>query len=126
MLGLVLVDYATNDLSYIVFGYLTDSYGPHAASACSALSLSRTVMAAVFPLFTYDMYTGLGGNIATSVFAAVATLFCVTPLLFLRYGRVLRRISRFAQDDCGGGGKGAGGGMDGLDGGEEEEATEKK
>ena len=101
MLGLVLVGYATNDLSYILFGYLTDSYGPYAASACSALSLSRTIMAAVFPLFTYDMYTGLGGNVATSVFASVATVFCVTPLLFLRYGRVLRRISRFAQDEKG-------------------------
>lgn len=46
--GLVLVGYATNDLSYILFGYLTDSCGPYAASACSALSLSRTLTAAIF------------------------------------------------------------------------------
>lgn len=102
MFGLVLVGYATNDLSYILFGYLTDSYGPYAASACSALSLSRTMMAAIFPLFTYTMYTGLGGNVATSIFAAIATVFCVTPLLFVRYGRKLREMSRFAQADDGG------------------------
>ena len=99
MIGLVLVGYATNDLSYVLFGYLTDSYGPYAASACAALSLSRTLMAAIFPLFTYTMYTGLGGNVATSIFAAIATMFCITPVVFIRYGRKLRAMSRFAQAD---------------------------
>lgn len=97
MIGLILVGYATNDLSYILFGYLTDSYGPYAASACSSLSLARTLMAAVFPLFTYTMYTGLGANVSTSIFAAVATLFCITPVVFIKYGHGLRKISRFAQ-----------------------------
>ena len=101
MIGLVFVGYATNDLAYILFGYLTDSYGPYAASACAALSLSRTVMAAIFPLFTYMMYTGLGGNVATSIFAAIATILCFTPVGFIRYGRRLRGISRFAQADDG-------------------------
>ena len=99
MIGLVLVGYATNDLSYILFGYLTDSYGPYAASACAALSLSRTLMAAIFPLFTYTMYSGLGGNVATSIFAAIATIFCITPVAFIRYGRKLRGMSRFANAD---------------------------
>lgn len=99
MIGLVLIGYATHDLSCVLFGYLTDSYGPYAASACAALSLSRTVIAAVFPLFTYQMYTGLGSNVATSIFAAIATSFCITPVVFIRYGRKLRGMSRFAQGD---------------------------
>lgn len=99
MVGLVFIGYATNDLAYVLFGYLTDSYGQYAASACAALSLSRTLMAAIFPLFTYTMYTKLGGNISTSIFAAIATLFCVTPLVFIKYGREVRKISRFAQTD---------------------------
>ena len=99
MIGLVFVGYATNDLAHILFGYLTDSYGPYAASACAALSLSRTLMAAIFPLFTYTMYTGLSGNVATSIFASIATVFCVTPVVFIRYGRKLRGMSHFAQSD---------------------------
>ena len=99
MLGLVFIGYATNDLAYVLFGYLTDSYGKYAASACAALSLSRTVMAGIFPLFTYTMYTKLGGNVSTSIFAAIATLFCVTPIFFIQYGRQIRKISRFAQTD---------------------------
>ena len=99
MLGLVFVGYATNDLAYILFGYLTDSYGQYATSACTALSLSRTIMAAIFSLFTYTIYSRLGGNLSTSIFAGIATVFCVTPLIFIKYGRQVRKMIRFAQTD---------------------------
>ena len=56
-------------------------------------------MAAIFPLFTYDMYSGLGGNVSTSIFAAIATAFCITPLAFIRYGPKIRAMSRYAQGD---------------------------
>ena len=97
MIGLVLVGYATNDFAHILSGYLTDSYGSYAASACAALILPRTLIAAILPLFMDTMYTSLGGNVATSVFAALATIFCITPVVFIRYGRKLRARSRFAQ-----------------------------
>ena len=97
MIGLVLVGYAANDFPYILSGYLTDSYGSYSASACAALMLPRTLISATIALFTHAMYTNLGGNVATSVFAALATLFCITPVLFIRYGRKLRARSRFAQ-----------------------------
>jgi hypothetical protein len=45
------------------------------------------------------MYTGLGSNIATSILAAVASLFAFTPFLFLRYGERLRHRSKFAADN---------------------------
>lgn len=56
MIGLIGVGYATNDLSYILFGYATDSYGAKAASAVSAFSLTRTFAAAILPLFTTQMF----------------------------------------------------------------------
>lgn len=42
------------------------------------------------------MYEGLGNNIATTVLAAVTTLFCFAPIVFLRYGRKLREKSQWA------------------------------
>lgn len=90
MLGLVCIGFSANDFSYVLVGYMTDSYGFYAASAVSALSTARTFTAAVFPLFMTQMYEGLGNNVATSVLAAVATLFCFTWVVFLRYGRGLR------------------------------------
>ncbi|KAM0227966.1 hypothetical protein ACHAPO_011092 [Fusarium lateritium] len=99
MIGLVIIGFSANDFSYVLFGYATDSYGKHAASAVSAISTTRTLAAAVFPLFTHQMYTGLGSNIATSILAAVASLFAFTPFLFLGYGEKLRHRSKFAADN---------------------------
>ncbi|KAK6697140.1 hypothetical protein SNK05_013582 [Fusarium graminearum] len=99
MIGLVIIGFSANDFSYVLFGYATDSYGKHAASAVSAISTTRTLAAAVFPLFTHQMYTGLGSNVATSILAAVASLFAFTPFLFLGYGQRLRHRSKFAADN---------------------------
>ncbi|KAI4728137.1 MFS general substrate transporter [Aureobasidium sp. EXF-10728] len=102
MIGLVFIGFATADLSYVLFGYCTDAYGPMAASAVSSLSTCRTIAAAVFPLFAYQMFSGLGANVAASILAAVATLFAFTPILFLKYGRTLRKKSKVAaaDEDC--------------------------
>lgn len=99
MIGLIFVGFSINDFSYVLFGYVTDAYGGYAASAASALALARTLTAAVFPLFTYQMYTGLGSNVATSILAAVATLFALTPFVFLKYGATLRKKSPVAVND---------------------------
>ena len=102
MIGLVCIGFALNDFSYVLFGYVTDSYGEYAASAVAAVSLTRTLTAAVFPLFTYQMFSGLGSNWAVTILAGAATLFAVTPFLFLRYGEKLRTKSKVASnnDDC--------------------------
>lgn len=96
MLGLVCVGFAANDFSHVLFGYVTDSYGFYAASAVSSISTARTLTAAVFPLFISQMYKGLGNNIATSIWAALATIFCFTPWVFLKYGETLRNRSGWA------------------------------
>lgn len=96
MIGLICIGFSANDFSYVLFGYITDSYGFYAASAVSVLSTARTLAAAVFPLFVSQMYRGLGNNVATTIFAGVATAFCFTPLLFLRYGATLRQRSKWA------------------------------
>lgn len=56
----------------------------------------RAVVSGSLPLFTNQMYEGLGANKATTVLAAVATAFCAAPVLFLRYGQMLRERSKFS------------------------------
>lgn len=99
MIGLICIGFASTDFSYVLFGYVTDSYGPYAASAVSSLSTTRTIAAGVFPLFAHQMFAGLGTNIAVTILAAVATLFALTPFLFLARGKQLRHRSKTAQDD---------------------------
>ena len=43
------------------------------------------------------MFNGLGANVAVSLLASVATVFCIAPPLFIFYGERIRKSSRFAR-----------------------------
>lgn len=96
-LALVMIGYAANEFDCVLAGYLADSYLSYAASGLAALAMLRSLASAAFPLFAKQMYDGLGANVASSILAAVATVFCVVPPLFLRYGRQIRARSDFAR-----------------------------
>lgn len=96
-LALVLVGFAINEFEYALAGYLTDCYGSHASSAIAAMSVVRSAFAGALPLFAYYMFTGISTNAASSILAAMATVFCVAPPVFARYGAKLRERSAFAR-----------------------------
>jgi uncharacterized membrane protein YuzA (DUF378 family) len=97
MVGLVFIGFAANEFAYTLNGYLADSYTIYASSGLATLAFLRALISGIMPLFAYPMFSGLGGNVAGSILAAVATLFCLTPYVFLRYGRLLRERSQFAR-----------------------------
>ncbi|KAJ5609228.1 hypothetical protein N7528_009795 [Penicillium herquei] len=96
-ISLVLVGYALTELDTVLYGYISDSYLSYSASATAAVAFMRGMLSATFPLFTNQMFDGLGANIAVSILAAVATIFCVVPPLFICYGERIRKKSRFAR-----------------------------
>ncbi|PWY92312.1 MFS general substrate transporter [Aspergillus heteromorphus CBS 117.55] len=96
-ISLALVGYALNEFDTVLYGYLSDSYLSYAASGTAAVQLLRAVLSGSFPLFTRQMFDGLGANVAASVLAALATVFCIVPVLFLLYGERIRSQSRFAK-----------------------------
>ncbi|KAJ5541494.1 hypothetical protein N7494_006570 [Penicillium frequentans] len=95
--SLVLIGYSINEFDAVLAGYLADSYLSFAASGFAALSLVRSLMSGAFPLFATQMFDGLGANVAASVLAALATVFCIVPPLFTRYGKKIRARSKFAR-----------------------------
>ncbi|PYI00267.1 MFS multidrug transporter [Aspergillus sclerotiicarbonarius CBS 121057] len=95
--ALILIGYAVNEFDSVLAGYLADSYRGYAASGFAAVALLRSSMSAAFPLFATQLFDGLGANVAASVLAAFATLFCVIPPLFGKYGQGIRARSRFAK-----------------------------
>jgi uncharacterized membrane protein YuzA (DUF378 family) len=97
MVGLMLIGFAANEFAYTLNGYLADSYTMYASSSLTTLAFLRAIVSGVMPLFAHPMFSGLDGNIAGSILAACATLFCVTPWVFFKYGRVLREKSVFAR-----------------------------
>ncbi|KAH7356485.1 MFS multidrug transporter [Rhexocercosporidium sp. MPI-PUGE-AT-0058] len=97
LLPLILVGYATNEFNCTLGGYLTDSYTIFSASAYSSMAFLRAALSGAMPLFADQMYGTLGANKATTILAAIATAFCITPILFLKYGEKLRERSAFAK-----------------------------
>lgn len=100
-IALVLIGCACNEFDAVLAGYLADSYLSYASSGFAALSMLRSLMSAAFPLFAEQMFDGLGANVASSILAAVATVFCIVPPVFTRYGRRIRARSKFARHSLG-------------------------
>ncbi|KAK1149427.1 hypothetical protein N8T08_006650 [Aspergillus melleus] len=96
-LALALIGYSLNEIDYVLSGYLTDSYLSYAASGLAALSVVRALLSAALPLIAVPMFSKLGANVAVSVLAAIATIFCIVPPLFSRFGERIRARSQFAK-----------------------------
>lgn len=95
-LALVPVGYAVNEFDHVLAGYLSDCYDTYTASSFAALALTRSLFCASFPLFGRTLFDELDFNVASTLFAALATVLCIVPPMLLRYGSYLRRKSKFA------------------------------
>ncbi|EMC93255.1 hypothetical protein BAUCODRAFT_568109 [Baudoinia panamericana UAMH 10762] len=85
---------------YAVFlqclNYIIDAYLMFAASAIAANTFMRSIFGAVFPLFGYYMFEGIGINWGMSLLGFVAAAFIPMPFIFYIYGKKLRSMSKFA------------------------------
>ncbi|KAL2066765.1 hypothetical protein VTL71DRAFT_2837 [Oculimacula yallundae] len=97
IIGLIPIGFATNEFACTLSGYLADTFTIYASSSLAAMSFLRAILGGVFPLIGEPMYVNLGSNWATVVLACIATMFCATPVLFLKYGRRIRQRSKFAK-----------------------------
>ena len=95
--ALVPVGFAVNEMAYTLSAYLTDAYLLYAASAFCGLAFVRALVSGLMPLVAQQMYPALGANIAGTVVACFALVFCLAPWVFFRYGQVLREKSPFAK-----------------------------
>ncbi|KAK6441553.1 hypothetical protein LTR95_002225 [Oleoguttula sp. CCFEE 5521] len=76
--------------------FLVDTYALYAASAVSANTVLRSLMACALPLVARPMFLTLGVGPACSVLGAVAILALPVPFIFMKYGLRLRKMSKFA------------------------------
>ena len=96
-IGLLFVGFAANEFAYTLNRYLPDAYTVYASSGLATLAFLHALVSGLMPLFAYRIFHELGGNVARSVLAAVATMFCLTPFVFLRYGMTMRKRGAFAK-----------------------------
>ncbi|KAI1104428.1 putative bicyclomycin resistance protein [Jackrogersella minutella] len=79
-----------------IFTFLVDAYPLYAASALAANSFARCTFAAAFPLFGIQMYHKLGYQWGSSLLAFLTVAMMPFPYLFFKYGKRIRKNSRFA------------------------------
>lgn len=82
--GMVLLYYSLNN-------YILDSYARVAASALGTKVITRSAGGAAFPLFTTQMYHGLGLHWASWLLAFVFLAMIIIPFVFYKWGNVLRK-----------------------------------
>ncbi|KAL4779645.1 major facilitator superfamily domain-containing protein [Aspergillus varians] len=75
--------------------YLVDSYLLHAASVTAANTALRSLAGAVLPLAGPAMYDALGLGWGNSLLAFIALVMCACPVLFWKYGEMVRTHPRF-------------------------------
>ncbi|KAH8684577.1 major facilitator superfamily domain-containing protein [Tricladium varicosporioides] len=101
VLATVFIGAGFNVIFQQCINFLVDTYGLYAASAVSANTFLRSVLAAGFPLAANPMFHNLGVGPAMSILGAVATIAIPVPFIFMKYGLTLRRMSKFAPVDEG-------------------------
>ncbi|RMJ27251.1 Sugar and other transporter [Aspergillus sp. HF37] len=79
-----------------LFNYLIDTYLMFAASAIAANTFCRSLVAAAFPLFSRQMFQGMGIQWAATLLGCVAIVLVPIPVIFWFYGKRLRMKSTFA------------------------------
>lgn len=78
-----------------LYAYLTDCYGQYSASAIAASGILLRLFGASFPLFAGSLYRVLGVGWGTSLLGFIAVGLAPLPLLFYRYGPIIRRKSAY-------------------------------
>ena len=76
--------------------YIIDAYLMFAASAIAGNTFMRSVAGAAFPLFTRQMFAGMGIQWAGTLLGCIALVLSPIPFIFYLYGKKLRAKSKFA------------------------------
>ncbi|PMD15579.1 MFS multidrug transporter-like protein [Hyaloscypha hepaticicola] len=92
------IPFAWGNLSIFVAAanYLIDTYqAQNGASALAANGLLRYILGSIFPLFTLQMYKGLGIGWATSLLGFVTVVLMPVPWVLFKYGKQIRARSSY-------------------------------
>lgn len=85
----------SNVITQQCINYLVDTYGLYAASAVSANTILRSILAAPFPLVARPMVNTLGVGPAMSILGGIACLLLPIPFILMKYLLRLRKMSKF-------------------------------
>lgn len=75
--------------------YLVDAFIPYSASATACAVLVRCILAAVFPLFSQQLFVAVGYGWGSTILALVSLIAIPLPILLYLHGEALRTRFKF-------------------------------
>jgi len=90
IIGLVPFGFGMMGVFIPIQTYMIDAFPEYAASAIAALTISRSVVAAVLPLAGPEMYRVLGLGWGNSLLGFIALVLIPVPALIFKYGKKIR------------------------------------
>jgi len=96
VVGAAFIGCGFNTIFQQCINILVDSYLVYAASAVSANTFLRSVLAAGLPMAAMPMFHNLGTPVAMSILGGIAAAAIPIPFVFQKYGKQLRARSAFA------------------------------
>ena len=95
IVGTAIIGFSYLASSIATRSYIIDAFGIHSVSAYAASLVPRNTASAFLPLAAPALYAELGLGWGNSVLAFIALAFVPIPLLFLRFGKKLRKVGSF-------------------------------
>ncbi|KAJ4331474.1 hypothetical protein N0V95_009879 [Ascochyta clinopodiicola] len=97
VIGLVMLGTGFFTIFQAALNYLVDTFTEHAASAVAANTFLRSCFAGAFPLVVSPLYHNIGVGPASSITGGFAALLIPVPFVFYRYGKQIRRRSKWSR-----------------------------
>ncbi|KAI1371665.1 MFS general substrate transporter [Hypoxylon crocopeplum] len=82
-----------------LYAYVVDAFGLYAASAMTAVIVSRCLAGTFLPLATGPLVSKFGYGIGLSILAGMSLVLAPIPVFVLRYGYKWRQRSKYTRDE---------------------------
>ncbi|KAI1762961.1 MFS general substrate transporter [Hypoxylon sp. FL1150] len=82
-----------------LYAYIVDAFGLYAASAMTAVIVTRCLAGTFLPLATAPLVDRFGYGIGLTIFGVASLLFAPIPVFVLRYGSRWRQRSKYTREE---------------------------
>ncbi|WVQ85702.1 hypothetical protein IAT38_007868 [Cryptococcus sp. DSM 104549] len=95
LIGFTLFGFGFYVILAAILNYVVDGYGHYSASALGGVVFVRNIVGAVFPLFSSQMFKGMGNQWALFLLSMVSFLMVPVPFYLYYRGAVVRQRSPY-------------------------------
>ncbi|TYJ55740.1 hypothetical protein B9479_003516 [Cryptococcus floricola] len=98
LIGMTMFGFGFYIIIAAILNYVVDGYGHYSASALGGVVFVRNIVGAIFPLFSSQMFKGMGNQWALFLLSMVSFLMVPIPIYFFFRGKAARDRSPYCAE----------------------------